>query len=1517
MLSRAGLPGRASEYLNVLVEEGLSESEESRLRGLIAEAQGADPVEARKEQFKNTNSLNDLRSLTDELETRGDWDDLCEYGEILFERTRSLHEAERLARALAATQKNERIVEFMRANQELLSQSKNLHMLYCWSLYREGALLEARSELAKLSDDRDDPNYRALQVNLGIAMGDWNSLSAIVANEYEKKDERNAEELMGAAQLALHLGLPNAKELVFAAARKSGGDADILAAAYFSALSAGWEDDAEVSQWLHDAASLSGDDGPIKKVSIKDVLDLQPEWDRRESETWRLLSCGDIPMFIAAESLNRSLIDLMLFPALANLSENDLRRRNAIPAYSGKRQSILFDAGGVVGMDATALLTLSFLNVLNEAFDAFDTVYLPHSTLAWLSEEKQKVAFHQPSRIRNARQVRHLLATDKLEKLVPSTMPDSDLCAQVGEDLALLVAEAEGSKDEDEFQRIVVRSSPVHRVASLMEEEADLTAHAAVLSGCQAVVDKLRQKGQITSEEEKKARAYLQLQEKPWPNQPEISDGAILYLDELAITYFLHLGLLGKLQGAGFKPIASPRMITEANALISNESISAKVSDAIENIRSAVNSRIESGRIKVGRQAKGVESEGLSISEHPSFATGALAKHCNALIIDDRFINQHANIDDPSGLAQILSTLDLLDALVAAGSITAESRSEYATLLRRAGYFFVPVSDDELARHLDASIVIDDKVIETAELKAIRENILRVRMSSWLQFPKEAPWLNTLLATFIGVLKGQWKADADFPNVRARSDWILDQIDVRGWAHILDDETGDNLVKIGRGADIMFLLSSPVGASPEVREEYWSWIEDRVLAPIKEQYAELYSWIVGCWRKRIVDIMEGNLAEEDRNEPPPDDREVLVRVALELTPPLIREALFENADFREEYGLTADAVLSFGDSGFSVQRSDLLNAIRTLFSGKAETKVTDSEGREWKLENVSGEGGLPELVLSRDKQRLILPDSCPLSPDRTTRLHSLDKAASDFNLPSSARERWRNVLKERALEDDEIDAYHREFRDTLIQMAQSIHSEIAGGESSISSLVPPSRKYFERLVGAYDGSATIREYAANRARTVFDELSAWRPYQGFLFSLFLSSHSLLTAEINVDQLSSEDFLRALDFLEKNGDRVSQLGAIEVGLRVLPSRPEIETILVRLIEQIRDDDATSQSSGFKLLSALFVLVDGELSRTRLLSAEPPFYRRLAALSHAALIQQQIVNSSVDIDRFCEWAYHNCAGRFFLQSLTDMRTEPRWSHDLIGPSQMKAEFFGRIMIAAKDYEQNIKSGELFDLVLGTESGSIHSHSDLVHSYLPGPLEGGEKIEGGEKTQNILPPEITEAIKTQLGAEEVGATSFIALVNSALIFRNVPADQAELAAKALKIGSYRLANIEDRSQLLAVLSGLATVAAVARSCSLADELRILVRRYRHDAEYVLSIEEAMTICLVASASRVELKDWREFAGDWLTELAFSDLGDDQAKMLHSHLQYLCHVVPELWISCGRAEAALTAYNASRVSV
>ena len=631
-------------------------------------------------------------------------------------------------------------------------------------------------------------------------------------------------------------------------------------------------------------------------------------------------------------------------------------------------------------------------------------------------------------------------------------------------------------------------------------------------------------------------------------------------------------------------------------------------------------------------------------------------------------------------------------------------------------------------------------------------------------------------------------------------------------------------------------------------------------------------------------------------------KSALAQTALDLTPPLIRETLLKKSDFRDEYSLKADATLSFPDIGTTFHLSSLHNAARSVLSGASEKKVNDTKGQKWRLRNISKKGDLPHLSLSRGEKSSPLYSLAALSPDRDTRLRFLEESISDVNLPNSASDSWRNILSERALEDDEIDECLSEFRDTPIQMVRTIQSEIRAGKINMSSLIPPARRYFERLVGEYNGSNSIWEYADSSGRSLFAQLSTWHPYYGFLFSLLLSSHSSLTDEINIDQLGNEDLVRAYDFLVKYGDRISQLGAIEVGLRVLSSRPEIEQPLIHLIEQIRDDDIEGQMSGFKLISALFCLVDGQLSKTRLLSTEPPFYRRLAALSQAALIHRQLVSSPVDIEQFIEWAFSNREG-VYLQSLADMRLEPRWDPNFVMAYHIRADFIGHIIIAAKKYEQNIIGSQIYDLVLTNKDKSLQSFSNFLETWLPGPLEGTEN------TQNTLPSEVSEVIETQLSVKEVGPSSFIALVNFALM-HPVGSDHAKLAVKALKRADYHLRNIEDKLQLLSILDGLAKVAAVSRSSALADELQIFVRRYRHDAEYPLYIQEVIRICLVAAASRSQLDEWTEFVGDWLTELAFGDLKDEEAQGLHLCLSSLCHAVPELWVSCGRADAALSAF-------
>lgn len=180
--------------------------------------------------------------------------------------------------------------------------------------------------------------------------------------------------------------------------------------------------------------------------------------------------------------------------------------------------------------------------------------------------------------------------------------------------------------------------------------------------------------------------------------------------------------------------------------------------------------------------------------------------------------------------------------------------------------------------------------------------------------------------------------------------------------------------------------------------------------------------------------------------------------------------------------------------------------------------------------------------------------------------------------------------------------------------------------------------------------------------------------------------------------------------------------------------------------------------------------------------------------------------------------------------------------------------------------------------------------------------------------MPPDIESNLQRALESEEPNRDDFISLVNSPLIFKIGP-QLAQLAAQALRRAKYQLRNLGDQDEAFSLLSGLATVAAVTRSTELADEVRILVRVFRRKPGVDIAPDSAMRIALISAAAHADKPQWCKFIGDWLTELSFEDMSREIAANLHEYILLLCKLEPDLWETCGRAEAALTAYIESSV--
>ena len=174
----------------------------------------------------------------------------------------------------------------------------------------------------------------------------------------------------------------------------------------------------------------------------------------------------------------------------------------------------------------------------------------------------------------------------------------------------------------------------------------------------------------------------------------------------------------------------------------------------------------------------------------------------------------------------------------------------------------MPVTEDELIHHLDASAVEKGKVIETAELKAIRENILQVRMTTWLQLPKEEPWLTGFLQTCRRELARLWSADGDLEKARAPLGMDT-KADGRAW---LGAHRGNRRRKTYIPDQICRKYPRNVltcdRTAPKVRDNYRSWTEERISGSASgNRIPEVYRDLLESYKSYISHVVDKYMTE--------------------------------------------------------------------------------------------------------------------------------------------------------------------------------------------------------------------------------------------------------------------------------------------------------------------------------------------------------------------------------------------------------------------------------------------------------------------------------------------------------------------------------------------------------------------------------------------------------------------------------------------------------------------------------
>ena len=1494
-LIRAGRRTEATALLESDDSAGLHETARQHLEHRLDHDDTQATVAELERVYARAPSTPLLDALVDQYGREGYTSLYVERARALILAKREVRDVEQIVQRLFAWDRLEEAVELIDVVPDLADRSPRLLEARTIADFRLGNLARAEATLTRLEQYRDAPNDRSLRYQLLVATGRWDELHSYIEEQWARRHDRTPEDIVRLASLALQAGSSRTSEMLNAAVDAAPDDPNILASAYLIATNAGIENDSEeIAGWLMRAAESSDDTGPIQRASIEDLLTMRPGWDKHVDDVQTQFAHGELPMLLAATALNQHWLEPQLMLMLRNIAITDPRKRALVPLFSGARPDSLgaLESIAVLGIDRTALVTLATLGLLDRALQLRMRFCVPHDTLRWFFEGRHKVAFHQPSRTAFANSLVTMLGRGSVRPFQSIVPPPAELVDTIGVSLANMLSSVIAATDG---QHLVVHPFPISRVGSFMSEPVDLAGYAARIVSCSAIVDRLEASGALTHAELASARAYLDVHDRPWPDEPAIAEAATLYLSDLAVSYLRHVDLLDKISAAGFQVLISDSEIADAKALLDHDRSSERAAEHIERIRRTLGEAIADGRVVLDRA---VARD--NVVEEAGMALAGLAAACDGLVCDDRFINRHTTFEHDGQASLLFTTLDCIEALHRERLIDDGERREALTTLRRMGAMMVPVPGDDLYFHLHGPAGAANRGAENAELRAMRENIRLQQERGWLQLPLEMPWLMGLNAALVAGIVGSWHDDIRDEAARWSSNWLLRLADYRGWASCGSPLPATEFVERGYSFTLSKLTLAASNLTGEPARRFATWLEEEVVRPLEIEEPAQYRTFIQYERGLLLSFLERDPDPGDRSEITAVD---VVAFAASRLPEFLKGPVLADRTTRERLSLALDGSITIGVSP-SFDRASFLAAVRDAYSAPGTAiELATQDQTVWTM-TARFDGETWPLTLRCGDDERIIRELFGLHPDPDVRVRQFDRSLKDLVLPTGLLPEMRVMLAERSLSDVELKDLDDDLELSPVEFASNVAASIERGSADVRLLVPSDRRYYDRLVGK-SAAPSVQILAHDTVRYA-NELVADRGSAGAQQALLMAAHPTLLIGSTLSELDEACLLDLGAWLAENGDLQSIVGYLELMFERADLSPALAARIATLLPLILSPEPAATESRYYLLAGLIALVESELSRNQALAGAPPFRRRCAALAHAALLEREIYDR-VDHKPLAEWCLEQGGNRFFLQTLIDFRIEPRWKPENLDPGQIKAEFIGRIINASQRNEPKLASIDgLSDLLFGERPDSVRSLATFPMSMWPGPLEGA-------RTADLLaPPEaIADAITEHLAAMPFGASDLFPLINLSLIFK-LDESWIERAVVRVKETGYALIAPLEFDKMRAVLFGLAGLAASERNADLAELVRMLARRRRADdaVEKHLGIQDEIHLALVTAAANEDLERWRTFLKPWLFDIAMLVDDRDTAGSLHHMIETLSNIEPGLRAAAGHALAALNLF-------
>lgn len=896
-----------------------------------------DYLEQKYEETKDAYFLLELCELWSQQE---EWGRIAEYASELVDAVPTA-EALRIA-ALGAYNANQyRLsLDMLDDNDDVFPEKQlpsGLRHLRSLCLRELGILPEAIAEAEQLANEEPSTKNLLSLAEMYAGIGNYAALG-IVAQQLQSRKDLDVIQLVALAQHLQH----HDKELACSLWKNAqqAGVPDRLVGAMIG-LGYRLELEGEMGQLIERMQHL-GAEGRCGIQQGKGLEDLRAQiesYQERARENATIYARGEAPIHLISESWNRPLSEI--YHALPDDAEGNPDPVRSLPIFVRHGSRTLPEhfpqevPQARLNLDVTAILLSEHLSIFDDIIQHFGPIRIPSLSVHALLDMRHRTSEQQPGR--NA-SIEEIIEYENLGRIGTTDLGARPVQVQMSHKLpAQTLSAVELAQEKGGY---AVSLFPLHD----LENDETITNSSLskeirqCLVNCRALADALIEHGPLSKATYEPAVQALHGQGENIEGVMKPKPGAILVLLPGVAETLFEANLISfvcdkyevyidvqELERMRHRVRCAKRAKRDATWL----------DGLIEKIRTSIAHR----DIQLIERSEGIKPEGAEreyVSSSECCLRELLDCGCsdNDIIwIDDRFMNAFMHRDG----VPIIGVNDILQALVACGVLTEKEYYQKIHRCRSANMRFIPVQEAELLHALGQANVRNDSVIETNELKIIRQYVAACAeqadsmqksshddLEEGLSGDESLFWIKLHSATCQS-LGSLWTIYDDPDESIPRCNWLLDNVfmDYLGLIEMNASSTRGHDLKQILGYSLSGVLSAGIqikgsmdidAASP--RKQYFNWVDRTFLNPIFDACPELIPIVAEIIKDTLSGLVEQLEEESDVRR----TAILLLQIFYDDLPIRIKDEISHDADFMANIGIEIRSVATIAGYEFDAKQ---------------------------------------------------------------------------------------------------------------------------------------------------------------------------------------------------------------------------------------------------------------------------------------------------------------------------------------------------------------------------------------------------------------------------------------------------------------------------------------------------------------------------------------------------------------------------------------------------------------------